>query len=283
MSAGQIMKKVYIINARGEKEYFSPKKVYRSARRVGASSSFAKEIARKIEKEVYPEMKTSEIFSKVKKMLSKNKKKLGIKFSLKKAMRKLGPTGFPFEKYIGSIFLKKGFKVKLNKIVRGHCCSYETDFLAEKSNLFYVGECKYRNLSGGRVDSQIALSNYARFLDIKKKKTFGNKKGVKSILVTNSKFTTKAIKYSKCVGVDLLGWNYPKNKGLESIIDKEELYPITILRSLRKDVSDTFVSKRIMLIEDLLKMDIRKFSKKNHISSSYLNSLLKDAKLLIKK
>ena len=278
-----MIKKVYIVNAKGEKEYFSLSKVYRSARRVGASPSFAKEISEKIEKEVFPEMKTSEIFSKVKKMLLGKKKKLAIKFSLKRAMRKLGPTGFPFEKYIGSILSKKGFKIKLNQIVKGRCCSYEIDFIAEKDNIFYIGECKYRNLSGGRVHSQIALSNYARFLDIKKGKIFNGKNKTKSILVTNTKFTTKAIKYSKCIGVDLLGWNYPKNRGLESIIDKEEFYPITILKSLRKDISDVFVSKKIMLVGDLLELDIKKFAKENHISISYLSSLLRDAKLLTKK
>jgi hypothetical protein len=277
------MKKIYVINARGEREPFSFKKVYNSARRVGASPSFAKEIAKRIESEIFPNIKTSQIYSKVKKMLSKKKKGLSIKFSLKEAMKRLGPTGFPFEKYVGSILLKKGFKIKLNQIVSGHCCSYEIDFLAEKKNLFYIGECKYRNISGGRVHSDTALSNYARFLDIQRNKTFKNKKGVKSILVTNAKFTSKAIKYSKCMGVDLLGWNYPRKESLESIIDKEKLYPITILRSLRKDVAETFVSKRIMLVKDLMGLDLEKFAKKNNLSLSYLNSLLKDAKLLIEK
>ena len=59
-------------------------------------------------------------------------------------------------------------------------------------------ECKYRNLRKGKVHSRDALANYARFLDIQKGSFFKNKK-MKSILVTNTKFTTKVIKYSKCV------------------------------------------------------------------------------------
>jgi hypothetical protein len=273
----------YIINARGEKEPFSSKKVYNSARRVGASVSLAKEISKKIEKEAFPGMKTSQIFKKVKDLLSKKKKKLAIKFSLKEGMKRLGPTGYPFEKYVANILLRQGFKVEINKIIKGHCCSYEIDFLAEKDDLFYIGECKYRNLSGAKVGSTIALSNHARFLDIEKRGTFNNKKKVKSMLVTNTKFTNKAIKYSKCVGVDLLGWHYPSKEGLEKIIDEKKLYPVTILRSLRKDVSDTLVSGRIMLIQDLLKLDIEKFANKNHLSLSYLKSLVKDAKTLIEK
>lgn len=273
------MKKIHVVNYRGEKELFFPKKVYRSARRVGASASLANEISKKIEKEAFPGIKTSQIFKRVKELLSEKKKKLALRFSLKEGMRRLGPTGYPFEKYAGSIFERNGFKVKLNRIISGHCCSYEIDFLAEKENVLYVGECKYRNLPGARVGSGTALSNYARFLDIKKGGFFGKK--IKSILVTNAKFTSKAIKYSKCVGVDLLGWHYPRKEGLEKMIDREKLYPITTLRSLRKDVSKVLVSKEIMLVQDLLKIDLKKFARENNISLSYLSSLAKDAKLII--
>jgi len=48
------------------------------------------------------------------------------------------------------------------------------------------------------------------FLDIKKGKIFNGKNKTKSILVTNTKFTTKAIKYSKCIGVDLFGMELSK-------------------------------------------------------------------------
>ncbi|MFA5086670.1 MAG: ATP cone domain-containing protein, partial [Candidatus Paceibacterota bacterium] len=50
----------------GESETFSVKKVYNSAMRAGASSSLAKEISREVEKEVYDNIPTSEIFKKVK-------------------------------------------------------------------------------------------------------------------------------------------------------------------------------------------------------------------------
>ncbi len=282
--------KVYIINSRGEKELFSLKKVYRSAKRAGASPSFAKEIARTIEKEIYPEIKTSEIFSKVKRMLKKEKPSSALKFSLKKAMRKLGPTGFPFEKYIGEILSRSGYNVKLNQTIPGHCCYYEIDFLAKKNNILYVGECKYRNLAGGVVHSDIALANYARFIDIKqgnflKKKSnhyFEPKNKIKSILVTNTKFTSRTIRYSECVGVNLLGWNYPRNKGLEYLIDNERLYPITILDSLRQYMSNVFVERRMMLVQNLLEINPDKFSRETKIPKNHLMKVIGEARALIK-
>jgi 2-phosphoglycerate kinase len=105
------MKKVKVIKFNGEEEPFSKEKVYRSARRVGAPDQLAREISRVIEKEVYPGMKTSQIFSQVKRRLKQKTPRAALRFNLKKAIRRLGPTGFPFEKYIGEVFSNQGFKV----------------------------------------------------------------------------------------------------------------------------------------------------------------------------
>ncbi len=278
------MSNIYVLNSRGEKEPFSPQKVYRSARRVGASGALAKEIAGIVELEAFPGIRTSEIFEKIRELLLKKDLKPALRFSLKKAMLKLGPTGFPFEKYVGEVFSRMGFRVKLNQDISGFCCrNYEIDFLAEKDNLIYVGECKYRHLAGGKVHSDTALSNHARFLDIKKGNFLNGIKKfrVKSLLVTNAKFTTKAIDYSKCVGVELLGWRYPKKRGLEYLIEDEKLYPITILPSLKRNLADIFAQRNMMLAQDLLKTDVRKFAKKTGIPVKRLEPLIKEAEILL--
>ena len=269
---------MYIINLSGEKELFSRQKVYKSARRVGASKNLAQKISKTIEKEAYPGMKTMDIFKKVKKMLSKKSPNLSLKFSLKVAMRKLGPSGFLFEKYIGRVFSSMGFNVKLNQHPYGKCLKYEIDFFAQKNNLFYIGECKYRNLSEGKVHSNTILANYARFLDLSK----GSLKthNPKTIVVTNTKFTKAAIKYSQCVGAHLLGWNYPKKRGLEHFIDSLGLYPITILPSFKKNLCPIFVSKNIILVKDLFKVDVLKFSRQNNIQLKYIEQMVKEAKIL---
>ena len=154
------MASLYVINSQKEKEPFSSQKVYNSARRVGASKKLAQKIAKIIEKEVYPGIKTFEIFGRIKKLLHSEIPKAALKFNLKKGMRKLGPTGFPFEKYIGEILRESGLKVKINQYLPGFCLrSYEIDFVAEKNKLVYVGECKYRNLFGERVHSGEVLEN----------------------------------------------------------------------------------------------------------------------------
>jgi len=240
-----------VIKFNKEIESYSEKKAINSARRAGASKNLAIKAVRELKKELYDGIETSEISRKLKNILRRENQKVALRFNLKKAIKRLGPTGFPFEKYIAEIFEKQGFKTKTNLFLKGKCCSHEIDFVAEKDNLRYIGECKYRNLKGGKVHTKDALANYARFLDIKK-----NSKE-KSLLVTNNKFTSKAIKYSKCVGVELLGWRYPAQKGLEKLIEDQKLYPITILPSLKKTELNFFIENKIMMAKDLLEKDLK--------------------------
>lgn len=280
------MEKIYVLNVNGEKEPFSFRKIYKSAKKSGVSKKTAQKIASIIEREAFPGIKTIEIFKRVRELISKDSSENSVlKFSLKEAMRKLGPSGFPFEQYIGEIFEKRGFRVKLNQMIPGFCCEYEIDFWAEKKNLVYIGECKYRNLSEGKVHLDIVLSSFARFLDIQKGGFF-NKNGfknfkIKNLIVTNNKFTDNAIKYARCAGTELLGWQYPAKNGLEKIIDGQKLYPLTILPSLKKDLLEVLVQKRKMLVLDIFEKDFKKIIPKNKKSADNFKQLKKEAETLL--
>lgn len=276
----------YIINSSGEEEPFSLVKVHKSARMAGAGRKLAKKITEIITGEVYDGMKTSEIFKRVRELLKQQSPRSALRFNLKEAMKRLGPTGFPFEEFIGGVFKSMGFFVKINQYIPGFCLNdYEIDFLAKKEKLIYMGECKYRNLSGEKVHIQDALANYARFLDIQKGPYFAadKKRGceIKTIMVTNAKFTNKITAYASCVGVSLLGWRYPKNEGLEYLVEQYKLYPITILPSLRGYLKDIFVSEKIMLAKDVLKINLQEFSRKFKIPEKQIYSLAEEARILL--
>ena len=279
--------KTYIINSRNEKEDFSFHKVLRSARRSGASFPVAQAIAKQIEKEIYPGITTLEIFKRIKSLLSVKKPQAALKFSLREAMNNLGPTGFPFEKFVKEIFKNNGFEVEINQYISGISgVSYEIDLLVTKGKLMYIGECKYRHMAGERVDLRVALYNHARFLDIKNssyfKKLEANKFKIRPMLVTNTKFTTHAVKYAEFQNTELLGWKYPKNQGLERLIEEKGLYPITILPSFKGILKKIFIQKGIMLAKDLIDIDIDLFSRKLRVPKKNLSLLVQEAKLLLK-
>ncbi|MDP2932638.1 MAG: hypothetical protein Q8N81_00730, partial [bacterium] len=278
---------MYVINSRGEQEQFSLQKVERCARRVGANFKLAREIAQQIERKIYNGIPTFEIFKEVKELLNQAQPIFGLKFSLKQAMRDLGPDGFAFEKYAGAIFREAGYAVKLNQFISGKCLSqYEIDFTAEKDGILKIGECKYHSQASDlSVDQEIALANYARFTDILQGKFALTKisqgKEISSILITNTKFSTRAIQYSECSGVELLGWKYPINKGLEVFIDQNKLYPITILPSFKKQWADLFNQRNIILAGDILKLNLEKISHESNISMAVFNKMVTEAKMLL--
>ena len=280
------MAPLFVINAGGEREPFSFEKAYRSARRAGASRETAQRIAKTIRKELYPGIKTAEIFKRIKSLLYQETPKAALKFSLKEGMRKLGPTGFPFEKYTAEIFKNLGYKTSTNQFLPGRCMlSHEIDFMASKDNLIYIGECKYRNLSGERIHSKDALANFARYVDILNGPRFQSKKykglKIKTIMVTNTKFTSQTIDYARCMGFDLLGWNYPRNRGLEYLIEKEKLYPITILPSFKGYLKEPFAKKRKMLAMDVLNTPIDKLAKTLGLRKKEIEKLVREAKILL--
>lgn len=279
------MTKIFVIDSQGKREPFSWRKVYQSALRVGAEKPLAKKIATRLSQEVYNNIPTSEIFKRVERYLYEDFPKAGMRYSLKEAMRRLGPTGFLFEKYIASILNQLGFTTQLNQYVNGACVTHEIDIISKKDNQIILNECKFHALAGGRVDLEVAMYTYARYLDILNgnflKKYFSQKMSLRSMIITNSKFTTEAIRYAECMKIDLLGWRYPENRGLEYVIESNKFYPITILPSLTNDLLTLLSDHKILLIQDLLETDLIKLAKIIKIPQSRLEQLRSEAQILL--
>ncbi|MDD3386353.1 MAG: hypothetical protein PHX92_00200 [Candidatus Pacebacteria bacterium] len=276
----QDLNKINVIKLNGDKQLFSANKVYNSALRAGASFSLAKEISLEIEKEIYDGIKTSDIFKKIKEKLRSRDIQISMRFSLKEGINKLGPEGFLFEDFTKKVLSNYCMKIKPGKIIAGKCSKYEIDFLASNKEYFFIGECKYRNRNNSRIDINVPLKSFAILEDIKDGNTFSNE-NLRSFIVTNSKFTLEAIKYSLCRNIKLLGWKYPENRGLERLIEEKKLYPVTILPSLTKNIFSVFEKQGILLALEVLDMDISKLSK--IINRKKLEKIREEAQILMNK
>jgi hypothetical protein len=71
-------------------------------------------------------------------------------------------------------------------------------------------------------------------------------------LVTNTRFSSDALQYGKCMSMFMLSWDYPMNKSLKNLIDESGLHPITSLLTLLKHEKDQILSKGIVLCKDLI-------------------------------
>ena len=135
-------------------------------------------------------------------------------------------------------------------------------------------ECKYHNFPGIYTGLKESLYTHARFLDLSE--VFNSE-----MLVCNTKVSDDVITYAKCIGQKLLCWRYPRDKGLENMIEEKGLYPITIL-GLRSKELESFSQNNIMLAKDLLTSNISQLSHKTNIAYPRLQRLQNVVKQIIR-
>ncbi len=234
---------INVIKATGEVEPFSDKKVIDSLLRAGASLPLAQKIVAEIEPHLYQNIASFDVYDWVMKCLKKEQKDLAARYNLKQAIMELGPTGYPFEKYIAEVLRAENHQVEINRIIQGKCVAHEIDIVAKNTQTYMI-ECKFHNQAGGRTDVKVALYTYARFLDVKAK-------GFDiPWLITNTKVTQEVKTYALCVGMRVTSWDYPDGESLRELIDKSGMHPITASTSLSADQKQALIDKGVVFYKD---------------------------------
>lgn len=245
---------IAIVKSSGNSENFKVEKLKTSLRRSMASEEEIELIAAEIESMLYNGMSTKKIYRKAFSLLKKYNRISASKYSLKRAILDLGPTGFPFERLIGALLNHKGFKTTVGITLQGKCVMHEVDVLAQKDENTYAIECKFHSDPKAVSNVKVPLYINSRFLDIKNHWNNNPEKAShlkQGWLVTNTRFSKDAIDYATCVGLHLLSWNYPKNNGIKHNVDEFALYPITTLTTLTKREKDRIIENNIILTEEL--------------------------------
>ncbi len=244
-----------IIKSSGEKVKFSLNKLRASLNRTGANKNLVESIIIKVVDELYSGISTKEIYNRAFVLLKKKKSYFASKYKLKKAIYELGPTGFPFERFISAVLKYSGYKTEVNKIINGHCVTHEIDVMAHKNNKTTLIECKFHGVQGLNCNVKIPLYIKSRYEDVK---TYWNSNSKNTTLldqgwvVTNTRFTQDAIQFGNCCGLYLLSWDYPESDGLKDRIDRLGLYPITVSTLLSSREKQFLLSRDIVLCRELL-------------------------------
>ena len=204
------MNNINIIKANGDKALFQVEKLIYSLRRSQANETLIQQIVEQVEAVLYDGMTTKQIYKMAFKMLKGKSSVSASRYKLKKALMELGPTGFPFEKLVGKLMEHEGFATEVGVIVQGNCVQHEIDVIAQKENNHYMIECKYHSDQGRFCNVKIPLYIHSRFLDVEKQ--WERQKGHEAKLhkggvYTNTRFTTDAIQYGKCVGLLMTSWD----------------------------------------------------------------------------
>lgn len=237
-----------VIKADGSVEPFSEEKVVRSIKRAGVPEDLQSRVLQSIKDKVYDNIPTYDIYGFITDALATSKEPFSkARYSLKQSIMLLGPTGYPFEDFMGRIFEEHGFSVQTRQVLNGRCVTHEIDVIAEKGGKKILVEAKYHNNPGTRSDVQVALYVHSRFEDLKDRYHFDE-----AWIATNTKTTIDANTYATCSGMHVISWNSPEKGSLRDLIEEKNLHPITALTTLSTQQKAQLLANHVLLCKDLV-------------------------------
>ncbi|MGC9472397.1 MAG: restriction endonuclease [Bacteroidales bacterium] len=240
---------ITIKKASGETEPFEASKLIQSLQRAGADEKAAQEITGDIKNWLTEGVSTKKIYARAFRLLRRKNNLHAVRYKLKRALYELGPTGYPFEHLLGEILKRKGYRVEVGKVVGGRCITHEMDVIATGNKEQLLVECKYSKDQGKHVSIQVPLYVRARIDDIvMKRKEMEKYRGYSfsGWIVTNTRFTSDSIDYARCSGLHILGWDYPSGNGLKEWMEKEKIFPLSILTQLTRNQKDRLMEKGLV-------------------------------------
>jgi len=249
-------KVIRVTKMSGDQVLFDEEKLKRSLRRSRADEDVIAEVITKVKTQLYDSMPTKEIYKLAFSYLKKHSSFSASRYKLKSAILELGPSGFPFEKYIAELLKFKNYSTEVGTIVQGHCVSHEIDIIAINEENHLIIECKFHSDQRRFCDIKVPLYIHSRFKDVEIKLKEKHAQGNRSYLgglVTNTRFSSDALQYGNCIGMFMLSWDYPLNKSLKMLIDQSGLHPITSLLTLTKNEKEQLLMSGLVLCRDLEK------------------------------
>ena len=243
-------KKYQIIKQDGRRQLFSQTKFLRTAKRVGVPASLQPQLLDYIYTHLYPDITTKEILRLTKNFLRRHHHPAAIRYNLKRALSELGPSGYPFEKYLAELLKTKGYQTQTNIVLQGQCVAHEIDVLATKDSHTYLIEAKFHNRSHLRSDVKVALYVHSRFQDIKA--NWSKSTQLQPWLITNTRFTLDTLRYGQCANLRLTSWDYPQQDSLRGKIEAAELHPITILENISQQTKTILFQQGIVTCKQVL-------------------------------
>ena len=278
------MEELIVTKAGGQQVVFSEEKLRTSLRNSGATEEIIATVFAELLPQLYSGISTRKIYRLAFNKLKNRSKHIASRYKLKQAIMELGPDGFIFEEFVAGLLKQKGYHTKVGSILQGKCIKHEIDVIATSDKEQILVECKYHSQPGKISDVKIPLYIRSRFEDVKENwMTYPELKSkeLNCLIVTNTRFSPDAMTYGRCVGLDLLGWDYPIGKGIKDLIDQLGLYPITCLNTLSKAEKDHLLGQGILFCSDLT--DRPEILHQSTMKASRIKNLLEEVKKLTQK
>src|ERR1700752_1414470 len=143
---------VQVVKNNGEREPFDPEKLISSLRDARAEPALVDKVLKHVQGSLHEGMTTRAIYDHAFAYLKKLERPVAARYSLKKAIADLGPTGFPFEDYIARVFRSRGYQTLTDQMVLGSCVPHEVDVIAWNDKKLIMAEVKFHNQTVLKTD-----------------------------------------------------------------------------------------------------------------------------------
>lgn len=239
----------------GELVDFDVNRLKGSLLKSGATEETVAHVWEKMSPTLFDGMTTRQLYKTAFQLLKQQRNSLAARYSLKKALRDLGPSGYLFEKWVARLFRYYQYETKTGLILEGNAVSHEVDVVAQKEKSLLLIECKFRNTVDAKVNVTNPMYFLSRFLDLKEKSF--NFFGTDSLfsqawLVTNAYLTKDAVSFGDYYGLHLLSWDYPMGNSIKNRVDTAGLYPLTCLTTINANEKEKLLSADYILVKDIL-------------------------------
>jgi len=267
---------MFVTKADGRREPFQREKIIRTCLRNHVSKEKAEEIAARIESKVYDGIETRKIIKMILDLLKQYKPVYRYHIDLKEAIGLIKPKP-DFEEFVRIVLGANGYRTEANRMIKGFCVEHEVDGILHMDNEKILLEVKHHDNYHTYLGLETCLEYYAAFLDMNE----GGANFDNLIIACNTKFSDHAKKYAECKGMLLLGWRYPKNKGLEDLIEQFNLYPVTYLSGLSKRDYEKLSNSGIITLKQFVETDLKELRRITRLKIRTLENLkVKSEKIL---
>lgn len=243
-----------VVKYSGDVVDFDSTKLEKSLSKSGASQLVVKSILSEIQSQIYDGIPTKKIYKIAFNLLKERSSSHAARYNLRDAIQLLGPDGFFFEKFIAQLFIAENYTVTTNIVLQGKCVSHEIDIVVKKLDEIAMIECKFHGGREGVSNVKVPMYILSRFNDLKDKKHnvfTQNDEVSKCWIATNNRFTSDAITFGNCVGLNLLSWDYPHKNNLKERVDDKKMYPVTCLTTLSKAEKEKLLFLDVILVNEI--------------------------------
>ncbi len=247
---------------------FDPAKVIESIKRTGAGDEVAEKVLNAVRSKMTDGMTTAKLYHLVRAELDKQNICFACRYGLREGILKLGPAGYNFEYYIAAILRAYGYEAtNPQRDIEGSCVAHEVDVIGEKDGKRIFIEAKFRNRRSDNVNLKDIMATWSRFVDLVDGGSMGKNPGFDEChVMTNARFSDRALAFGECKGMKLTGWSYPKEGAFNELVDRVEFYPVTVIEDMSKTELEHFAKAGLILCKDIEGLEPEELADRTDIS-----------------